>query len=111
MGTYRFFPGSVLYPFGHGLSYTTFNYSDFTIMPLDGALSAANLTAFVEASEPTNRYSAPVVAVASVTVHNTGSVEADTTVLLYLVPPTAGLAGDPLTSLAGFARTSALAPG
>ena len=29
--TYRFFAGSALYPFGHGLSYTTFAYSALTV--------------------------------------------------------------------------------
>jgi beta-glucosidase len=29
--TYRFFEGDVLYPFGHGLSYTSFNYSNLSI--------------------------------------------------------------------------------
>lgn len=29
--TYRFFKDEPLYPFGHGLSYTQFKYSDFTV--------------------------------------------------------------------------------
>ena len=29
--TYRFFEGEALYPFGHGLSYSSFNYSDLTL--------------------------------------------------------------------------------
>ena len=41
--TYRYFRGEPLYPFGHGLSYTTFEYEDLrlsadTIAP-DGALT------------------------------------------------------------------------
>jgi beta-glucosidase len=32
--TYRYFEGQALYPFGHGLSYTTFAYRDLQIMPL-----------------------------------------------------------------------------
>jgi beta-glucosidase len=62
--TYRFFEGKPLYPFGHGLSYTTFEYSDLATgaatLPRDGTLAV------------------------SVRVRNTGKVAGDEVVQLYV---------------------------
>ena len=35
--TYRFFTGDVIYPFGHGLSYTSFSVEPLTLLPLTRA--------------------------------------------------------------------------
>lgn len=80
--TYRYFKGKPLYPFGYGLSYTTFAYSH---------LSIPNET--VDAGQPVD---------ASVTVTNTGKVAGDEVVQLYLkFPP---VAGAPDIALRGFQR-------
>jgi beta-glucosidase len=80
--TYRYFQGRPLYPFGYGLSYTTFSYSDLSLPQ----------TA-VKASDPVG---------ADVTVTNTGKVAGDEVVQLYLrFPP---LAGAPRIALRGFQR-------
>ena len=86
--TYRYFNGPVLYPFGYGLSYTTFAYSE-------PQLSAAT----VRAGSP---------AQASVSVRNTGKVAGDEVVQLYVTAPED--AGVEHPSLAGFTRVQ-LAPG
>ena len=57
-------PNSPLYPFGYGLSYTTFEYSDFALSA-DAMQSDGSVTA-------------------SVKVTNTGSRDADETVQLYI---------------------------
>jgi len=80
--TYRYFSGKPLYPFGYGLSYTTFTYSDLSVP-----------AAPVNAGEPVN---------ADVTVTNTGKVAGDEVVQLYLqFPP---VAGAPHIALRGFER-------
>lgn len=61
--TYRYFDGRPAYPFGHGLSYTTFDY---------GAMSVPAVLATGEGTT------------ASVEVHNTGAVAGDEVVQLYV---------------------------
>ncbi|MFZ0393841.1 MAG: glycoside hydrolase family 3 C-terminal domain-containing protein [Terracidiphilus sp.] len=80
--TYRYFNGKPLYPFGYGLSYTTFSYGDLSV-PAQA----------VDAGQPVG---------ADVTVTNTGKVAGDEVVQLYLkFPP---VKGAPRIALRGFER-------
>lgn len=86
--TYRYFKGKPLWPFGYGLSYTSFKFSDL-------ALARAR----VRAGQPL---------AASVRVTNTGRHGGDEVVQLYLqFPP---VPGAPLRALRAFRRIH-LAPG
>ena len=80
--TYRYFDGTPLYPFGYGLSYTTFSYSGL-VLP----------SAAVTAGEPLS---------AEVTVTNTGKLAGDEVAQLYLSFPDAK--GAPLRALRAFDR-------
>jgi len=80
--TYRYFKGKPLYPFGYGLSYTTFKYSDLSV--------------------PTQAVSAGQPVSADVTVTNTGKVAGDEIVQVYLKFP--DVKGAPLIALRGFER-------
>jgi beta-glucosidase len=80
--TYRYFAGEVLYPFGYGLSYTSFRYS------------AARVSR--------SRVRADETVEVSVDVTNTGRRDGDEVVQLYLSRP--GVAGAPIRSLAGVTR-------
>jgi beta-glucosidase len=86
--TYRYFPGEALYPFGYGLSYTNFSYTNAKAEP---------------ASVPANG-----TVTVSVDVANTGGVAADEVVQLYLTHE--GVVGAPLRALNGFRRVH-LGPG
>ncbi|HEY1254345.1 MAG TPA: glycoside hydrolase family 3 C-terminal domain-containing protein, partial [Terracidiphilus sp.] len=80
--TYRYFEGEPLYPFGYGLSYTTFSYSGLTL--------------------PATPVAAGSPVVAEVTVTNTGKLAGDEVAQLYLEFPKVG--GAPLKALRGFQR-------
>ena len=80
--TYRYFTGKPLYPFGYGLSYTTFSYSGLSV-PQEP----------VHAGDPV---------LATVTVTNSGKMAGDEVVQLYLKFPS--VAGAPRIALRGFQR-------
>jgi beta-glucosidase len=86
---YRWFDKNdipVSYPFGYGLSYTTFGYSDFATSLADGKVKV------------------------SVKVTNTGSVAGKEAVQVYISAP-AGSIDKPVKELKAFAKTNKLAPG
>jgi beta-glucosidase len=80
--TYRYFKGKPLYPFGYGLSYTTFQYSGLSL--------------------PAQALAAGQPVVTDVTVTNTGKVAGDEAVELYLKFP--DVKGAPQIALRGFQR-------
>jgi beta-glucosidase len=80
--TYRYFQGDPLFPFGHGLSYTTFTYGDLT------------LPATVNLGEAVN---------VSVTVRNAGAVDGEEVVQLYVTDVEATVPV-PIRSLKGVER-------
>jgi beta-glucosidase len=85
--TYRYFKGKPLYPFGYGLSYTTFAYKDLSI-PGD-----------LKAGDPLS---------VDVTVTNTGKLAGDEVAELYLTFPS--VPGAPIRALRAFKRVH-LEPG
>lgn len=81
--TYRYFKNDVKYPFGYGLSYTTFDY------PSVGNKPSAKTGENVEVT---------------VTVANTGDRDGDEVVQLYLVHPENNNIPVPVCALKGFER-------
>ena len=86
----------VSFPFGHGLSYTTFEHSDLAVTVLESG------------GEPSSWLGAPRVSV-SVTVTNTGTVAGQEVVQVYVGDPEAAVRR-PVRELKAFAKV-ALEPG
>ena len=88
--TYRYYTGRPLFPFGYGLSYTSFKYSQL-------ALSANS----IEVCSSVN---------VKVSVQNVGDVQGDEVIQIYVEPPRiSGKPFIPNTQLVGFERVG-LAP-
>ena len=87
---YRYFDSfevPVSYPFGFGLSYTTFEYADAKIAQKDDAYEV------------------------TVTVKNTGSHDGKEVVELYVAAPDSKAANKPAKELKAYAKTKNLKPG
>jgi beta-xylosidase len=98
-----------LFPFGHGLSYTSFEYSDLVIRPAGGESKTAGPAPGGPARIATAGIATAGAAEIGCTVRNSGDRAGDEVVQLYLSDPVAQVAR-PLRYLAGFARV-ALPPG
>lgn len=85
--TYRYFDGEVLYPFGFGLTYTDFAYSDLDVAVVDN-----------------------VHLKVSFYVKNIGKETSDEVVQVYGIAPTSRVK-KPLKQLVGFKRLKAVQPG
>ncbi|RWR94271.1 putative beta-D-xylosidase 2 [Cinnamomum micranthum f. kanehirae] len=99
--TYRFYSGPVLYPFGHGLSYTSFSHSlahaptTFSL-PLYGKGTNSTLIRVTHAK------CAGLTLPVHVDVSNTGPIDGSHTLLIYSTPPPGRWA--PLKQLVAFQK-------
>ncbi|KAH9992262.1 glycoside hydrolase family 3 protein [Xylariaceae sp. FL0662B] len=87
---YRYYEAvdrAVLFPFGHGLSYTTFAFSDLAVACTDEQLTV------------------------SLRVTNTGAAKGAEVAQVYVAPRQKARVSRPVKELRGFAKTGPLAPG
>lgn len=84
--TYQYFDGKVLYPFGYGLSYSRFEYSNMTVTKEEEGITV------------------------TVNVKNIGEVMADDVIQLY-VHKEASRVKQPILQLKGFERVKNMIPG
>lgn len=102
--THRFYTGTPVFPFGAGLSFTSF---ERTLEWVNPASVRADSTAVVLASGLGAADADRVVASVNVHVRNTGTREGDEVVLVYVIPPAAAVEqGAPKQQLAAFERVT-----
>ncbi|MBA0688903.1 hypothetical protein Goari_006665 [Gossypium aridum] len=105
--TYRFYKGPVVYPFGHGLSYTNFvhtivNAPQVVTVPLDGHRRSGNATVLGKAIKVNHARCNKLSVGLQVNVKNTGSKDGTHTMLVFLTPPAGHWA--PSKQLVAFAK-------
>jgi len=90
--TYRFYQGPVVYPFGHGLSYTHFTHTIVqapmeVVVPLDGH-RRSNASASGKAIRVTHARCGQLFLSVHLDVKNAGSKDGTHTLLVFSRPPT-----------------------
>jgi len=103
--TYQYYSGTPLWPFGFGLSYTTFSYK---IASASSTSTTSNMITAYSEYYLTKGASFDSGISYVVTVTNTGTVHSAVVVLGFV---SSGVAGQPVKELFGYSRVSALAPG
>jgi beta-glucosidase len=101
--TYRYFTEEALFPFGFGLSYSSFSYSDPAVRKGFAGGKPVSVEAVARNSSPDSfQVSSNAAYSVSALVSNTSSVAGDEVAELYISHP--GLDGAPIRALAGFQR-------
>jgi len=97
--TYKFYTGQAVFEFGHGLSYTTFNYSWYN----DSINSMFSIRSLMKNNYDENKV---LMHLYRVNVTNTGSMTGDDVVLGFVTPPRKSLNDQtpPIKKLFGFQR-------
>ncbi|KAK6930245.1 Fibronectin type III-like domain [Dillenia turbinata] len=105
--TYRFYKGPVVFPFGHGLSYTTYTQT-ISQAPSELLVPLTTLNAMKNSTPSSSliRVSHTNCDTLSLGIHidvkNTGSFDGSHTVLMYIAPPMSE--GAPTKQLIGFEK-------
>ncbi len=112
--TYRYFNGDVLYPFGYGLTYSSFVYSDLNISidqveNKDKVIVRRRVFGQPEGVYDLIRRDNRVLKV-EVSVTNTGDIVSDEVVQIYAKSPS-GKVKKPVKQLIGFERVRDIEPG
>ncbi|KAL3952599.1 hypothetical protein ACCO45_012542 [Purpureocillium lilacinum] len=101
---YEFADRAVNFPFGHGLSYTTFSFSDLEVSSFSSSSSSSSSST---ATTATTASGAPIPErsiAATLTVSNTGALPGAEVAQLYVRPRQAAKINRPVKELRGFAK-------
>lgn len=109
--THQYFNGSVLFPYGYGLSYTSWDYrwGEATLLGAEWDAAASQLT-LPPVSAHDLAFGHGAVSLTT-RVSNTGSRGGDCVVLAFVVPGRGAPAGAPLRRLVAFVREQDVAAG
>jgi len=90
--TYRFYKGPIIYPFGHGLSYTTFSHAlahapTAVTIPFESLRAFENSTVSSNAVRITSTNCGALTFGVHIDVKNTGNMDGTHTLLVFSSPP------------------------